>query len=183
MNILKSLALAAVLTAGAATANASVIYANAVDSYVQGGNTVAGGIAPSRSNPANALGAPDGKFVALGLGGELIVSFAQPFKSPGALWEVTFGNRNNHLEIVDVFVGLNNIFTFVGSVTNAVGMNGFSFAGYFNQIKLVDTSPMDDNRDGFDVDAISVVPVPVPAAGLLLLSAIGAVSLLRRRTA
>ncbi len=186
MNIVKSLALAAVLAASAATAQASVIYATAVDSFTQGGTTVSGGIKPDRSNPNNALGAPDGKFVSIGLGGQLVVSFGSLFKTPGAIWEITFGNRDNHVEKADIYAGIGNVFTYVGSVVNSVNMNTFSFAGVFSQIKVVDTSPSNvTNRDGFDVDAISVVPVPVPvpAAGLLLLSAVGAFGMLRRRMA
>jgi hypothetical protein len=183
MNHLKSLLLGAVLAASAATANAAVIYATSVDSYIQGSDTISGGIDPARLVTSNALGAPDGKFLSLGLGGQLIVSFGRVFTSPGELWEITFGNRSGYLEEVEVYLGLGGMFTFLGNVTNAVAANPFVFAGTFDQIKLIDVSPDVPDRDGFDVDAIGVSPIPLPAGGLLLLSALGGALLLRRRAA
>lgn len=185
MNILKSLFLGALLATSAASANAAIVYATSVDSYTQGSNTIAGGsIAPARLITSNALGAPDGSFLSLGFGGEAIFSFGRSFIAPGTLWEITFGNRDNHFEEVEVYLGLGGVFSFLGNVNNALSTgNSFAFAGTFDQIKLVDISPVFSGRDGFDVDAISVSPVPLPAAGLMLLGALGGIAALRRRKA
>jgi hypothetical protein len=189
MNIVKTLSLAAVLAASAASANAAVVYATSVDSYVQGTNTITGGFIPARAITANATGAPDGNMLSLGFGGSAIVSFGTKFIGPGKIWEITFGNKRTgtlpYIETVKVSLGLNGIFTYIGNVSNTTAVTGdsFNFAGTFDQILLEDISPLGPERDGFDIDAISVTAVPVPAAGLLLLSAIGAVAAVRRRSA
>jgi hypothetical protein len=179
MKILTVLGFVATMAVSATASQASVVYADNVDSYTQG----AGITDPNRLVQSNALGPADGKFLSLGLGGEAIFSFGSMFKATGALVEITFGNRETYLEQVEVYGGLGNVFTLLGTVTNSQVTNIFSFGGKFDQLKLVDISPAGKNRDGFDVDAISVVPVPVPAAGLMLLSAIGLVGVMRRRSA
>jgi hypothetical protein len=140
-----------------------------------------GGIDPARSDPDNALGAPDGKFVSLGLGGELILTFGSSFTGPATLWEVTGGDRSKHFEEVELYGGFNSVWTFLGTISNSVGMNNLFFAQTFNQLKLIDISPTFSNRDGFDVDSVSVSMIPVPAAGLLLITALGVVGAVRRR--
>jgi hypothetical protein len=179
MKFLKALAFAGLIAVSGTASQAAVLYATSVDSYTQG----LGITDPNRLVQANALGAPDGAFLSLGRTGEAIVSFGKRFKAIGTLTEITFGNRDNHIEKVELYGGVNGVFTYLGTITNTVANSAFSFAGVFDQLKLVDVSPAGPRRDGWDIDAISVVPVPVPAGGLLLLTAIGAVSMLRRRKA
>ena len=48
----------------------------------------------------------------------------------------------------------------------------FPFAGIFKFLKIVDTSPVVAGRDGFDIDAVSVTAVPLPAGIALLGSSV-----------
>ena len=189
MNIVKSACLATILAVPAATANAAVIYATSVDSYTQGTTTRITGFDPMRAVTANALGAPDGKMLSLGFGGEAILSFGTVFTGPGNIVEITFVNAITgalaYLEEVQVFLGVGGVFSYLTNLKNTTAVTGapFAFSGTFDQIKLVDVSPTGRSRDGFDIDSVSVTAIPVPAAGLLLLSAIGGFAMLRRRTA
>jgi hypothetical protein len=182
-----ALGAAAVLSVGlaASEARATTMWASSVDSFTPGSFSV---VTPGRDDTNNALGEPDGKMLSLGFGGELIVSFGKLFKEPGRIVEITFVPPSTHVEIVKVFAGLNGIFTEIATISNlAAGLAGgaaFGFSGVFDQIKLVDVSPLNGgSTDGFDVDAISVAAVPLPAGGLLLIGALGGLALLRRRTA
>lgn len=176
---ISGLALGAALALGVATtaAQATTIYATSVDNYAPG----TGITDPARTITANALGAADGAFLSLGLGGSATFSFGTVFAAPIRAFEVTFGTRLNHEEIIEVFAGYMGSFTSVGFITNLTGVDDLDFAGYFDQLKLVDISPAFAGRDGFDIDAIAVSPVPLPAGGLLLLTALGAGAALRRR--
>ena len=63
-----------------------------------------------------------------------------------------------------------------GSVPNLNAQGGASLAlldGPWRYLRLVDTSPNVSGRDGFDIDAVSVTPVPLPAAIWMLLAAVG----------
>lgn len=177
---------AAVLAAGFAveSAQAATIWATQVDDFTVG----TGPIPVNRTNPDNALGAPDGEMVSLGFGGELVVSFSRLFQSPGKLFEITFGKTDNHIEIAEIFAGFGGVFQSVATIDNssAAGVAGatFTFAGIFDQIKIVDISPMAGGSvNGFDVDAVGVTPapIPLPAGGLLLVTALGGLALTRRR--
>ena len=162
----------------AATSEAAVIYATNVDSYHQG----AGVVAP-RDNTNNALGAADGSFLALGLGGDATFSFGQLFGSPSKVIEVTFGSRSNHVEKATVIgITAGGAETVLGYIANGVAESVITFTGIFAQLKLVDTSPLGGHSiDGFDIDSIAVSTVPVPAGGLLLAGALGGIAALRRR--
>jgi len=168
----------AALALSAASGQAAVLYASNVDDYTQGTGVVA-----SRAVTAKALGAADGAFLSLGLGGSATFNFGGLFTAPGAIFEVTFGNVKKHKEAVDVFGILSGVATFIGNLTNA--QNGvFNFIGKYDQLRLVDTSPFGGgSTDGYDIDAISVTPaaVPLPAGGLLLLGALGLGVASRRR--
>ena len=161
----------------AATSEAAVIYATSVDQYNQG----AGVVAP-RDNTDNALGAADGSFLALGLGGDATFSFGQVFGSPGAVFEITFGKRSNHIEKATIIGILGGIETVIAFIANGASESVFTFTGIFDQLKIVDTSPIGGGSvDGFDIDAVKVSTVPLPAGGLLLAGALGGIAALRRR--
>jgi hypothetical protein len=104
---------------------------------------------------------------------------------------VTAGARGNHVEsllvsALDVSTGL---WVNLGQLTNA-GPNTLSLAvnlglnpnAVYNRLRLVDNSPVVAGRDGWDIDAISVAAVPLPAAGLLLLAGLGGLAAFRRRS-
>ncbi|PWR03391.1 hypothetical protein DKT77_05880 [Meridianimarinicoccus roseus] len=172
-------------------ASAATLYATNI-SWTNNGTV---GSSNDRDNPLNALGAPDGKFMSLGLGGFADFTFGQLFTGPGVSYEITFGNRAGYLETADVFAGFNGSFTKVGSVDNA-SANGFifNFNGVFDTLRLSDTTPGLPSTDGYDVDAVGVTasvnpapgpsPVPLPAPALLLgagLVGLGGLRRLRRK--
>ena len=137
-----------------------------------------------RGDASRALGAEDGRFLSLGLGGSATFGFGTLFNPIGKVFEVTFGSPRRTPEAADIFGSFRGVRTFLGSVTNG-GPGTFSFAGLFDQLVFVDTTTVLGPRkgDGFDIDAINVTPapIPLPAGGLLLLGALAAVLGLRRR--
>jgi hypothetical protein len=180
----KAFALAAAasasIVAAAPTAQAATVFASSVAEYVEG----AGIVSPARRITDNALGAPDGAFLSLGLGGSAVFDFGTAFRTSVTLTEVTFGNRAGHVESALVY-GLQVLggpATLLGAITNSTSSVTLAFDGVFQLLQVVDTSPALRGRDGFDIDAISVVAVPLPAAGgLLALGLIGGAAMLRRR--
>lgn len=150
-------------------------------------NAVAGrGTADGRDNGENALGAADGKFFEIGNNDEVIFTFGTLFTSPGSVTEVTFGGRTTTwVEQVMVYVGNLSSNTWVAvneaPISNALPTTSFTFdGGPFDAMKFVHFGNMDPSRS-FDIDSVRVAPVPLPAAGLLLVGALGGMSLLRRK--
>ncbi|WP_116133658.1 hypothetical protein [Tropicimonas sp. IMCC34043] len=185
MKFIKSAAVAAAATIFSMGAANALTYATAVD-----WNPGAGAGTPGRSDIANALGATDGSFLSLGLGGTAIFEFGTDFTSPGAVVEVTFGNVGGYPESVAVFVGnsYNNYgdvlsWQSAGVLSNADAQSGgaIAFSGNWKYLALVDTTSGGPSTDGFDVDSVGVSAVPLPAGGLLLLSGLGIAALRRRR--
>lgn len=167
-------------------AQAATIYATGVDWSNNG--TV--GSSNDRNNPLNALGEPDGMFLSLGLGGQADFTFGQSFTGPGESYEITFGNRAGYFESAEVFAGVGGSFSKIGDIDNASAAGFvFNFAGVFDTLRLVDTSPNVAGRDGYDVDAVGVTsvpnpgatPVPLPASALLLGAGVAGLGALRRR--
>jgi hypothetical protein len=179
---LLSLTLAAAAFAGAA--NATPVYPIAVVSADQNGTNVAA----DRSDPTVLFDAyTDGdQFYSLGLGGNLVLDFGSNLYGIGKIIEVTF-KLAHYIETADVYISNSTTFSGgpIASVLNADAQDGFSFlvSTPFRYIKLVDTSPItnDKSRDGFDVAEVSFSPVPVPAAGLMLAGAVAGLGALRRR--
>lgn len=183
-NILFGLLLA---TGVAGAAAAAPVYPVAVVSNDQNGTVVA----PDRSDPNAVIGAADGIFYSLGLGGNLVLDFGEQVGSPGMVTEVTF-RLEGYIEKMEIYVSstLDFLAAAVATVSNqSAGLPGGAVVTFssdpFRYVKLVDISPVGkpwEKRDGFDVDSISFSPVPVPAAGLLLGGALFGLGALRRRT-
>lgn len=178
------------------TLNAATIHATDVTVF-QGAN-----VAAERASGSSALGAPDERFLSLGLGGAAVFSFGQMFTGPASVLEVTWGKRAGYLETARVFVG--NVFaagtpvfnasdfTEIGAVTNADPLTSFAIEGTWRYLAFLDTSPQVRGRDGYDIDSVSVstVPpsveipaIPLPASGLLLLGGLIGFARLRRKPA
>lgn len=175
------------------TAQAATIFASSLEIITDGPR----GTSNDRDNQNNAFGAADGSFFELGYGAVVEFQFGTPtgqsFFGPGSVVEVTNGNADNWPEAVKIEVGMKgDASSFVTALPNPftnTGSNSFTFSGIFDTIRLTDmtlalfgTSPStQSDGGGFDVDSIGVSPVPVPAAGLLLLTALGGAAALRRR--
>ena len=179
-NILFGLLLA---TGVAGAAAAAPVYPVAVVNNDQNGTVVA----PDRSDPNAVIGAADGIFYSLGLGGNLVLDFGEQVGSPGMVTEVTF-RLEGYIEKMEIYVSstLDFLAAAVATVSNqSAGLPGGAVVTFssdpFRYVKLVDISPAVKGRDGFDVDSISFSPVPVPAAGLLLGGALFGLGALRRR--
>ncbi|MEZ6235705.1 MAG: PEP-CTERM sorting domain-containing protein [Phycisphaerales bacterium] len=188
------MALALALASGAAAQD----FAFTVEAVNQGTTNAANHapVGPSRSNPANALGAPNDLFFSLGMGGSMVLGFGGDFGTSVTVWETTTGNIANHPEQADIFVGYGASpgtaqFWFVDTVfNNADGIplslgavNAVSGRTTYNFVRIVDTSnpaALPELADGFDVDSVAVVLVPAPGSAALLAAA-GLVGLRRRR--
>ena len=184
------------LTLGTGVANAVTVHATSI---TVGATTVTTATSTTtRSDLGNALGASDayqsgnvyGGFYSLGIGGSAVFGFGTNFGAPGSVVEVTAGSRSGHPEslLVEAFNVLTSMWENLGTINNqgptgltlAVTLNLAPGAAY-SQLRLTDTSPFVEGRDGWDVDSISVSAVPLPAAGFLLIGALGGLAALRRR--
>ncbi|WP_375688047.1 VPLPA-CTERM sorting domain-containing protein [Pseudooceanicola sp. LIPI14-2-Ac024] len=154
------------------------------------------------------LGAADGKFFSLGLapsyfnfGGTAVFEISPSFTGPSTVVEVT-NTPSNHWEAAAVFVAnsLSELFSalldgdYVGIVNNGKGgteaaITTVNFSGTYSWIAFADVShdyygdasAGNRSQDGFDLDSFTVSAVPVPAGGLLLISALAGAGFLRRR--
>lgn len=192
MTALKTLLASAALVASAAGANAATYFADTIEDVSYGActSTVRACTDDDRQNSANAVDGDSSTFYSLGLGGSLLVSFSQIVGDimPGAIsvFEVTFNRMVGHDEAADVFaVDGDGNESLLGRITNAVGGNSVVANMPFRQLRLVDVTksefPNTTSFDGYDVAQISVAPVPLPAAGLMLLGGLGGLAALRRR--
>lgn len=191
MNKLKTLGIAAsfVVASASASSAATTAYVDLVD-YNPGSFVTD----PLRTNPANSYGAPDNKFLSLGIGGLAVFSFGTLFTGPGTIIEITNGSRAGYLETAKVYVGTsynstsNDIsgFQFLTNITNAAASIPLVISGVWGFLAILDTStPVGSTRDGFDVDSISVAAVPLPAGAVLLGSGMAALGFMgwRRKKA
>ncbi|MEM1077519.1 MAG: VPLPA-CTERM sorting domain-containing protein [Pseudomonadota bacterium] len=154
-------------------------------------DAAARGTVNNRDNPLNALGATDGNFFEIGLGSTVEFQFGTLFQGSGTVVEVTFGNPANHPESVEIFAGIagdESSFVAVDQVsvsnTNAQGPAGVSFTfagGPYDTLRFTDTTVSNAATGGFDIDAVSVSPVPLPAGLLLLGTAMAGLGAMRRR--
>ena len=194
MKMFKSLAFASTFAVAAGAADAATLWATSVE-YTQGS-----GITDlTRTNTANALGATDGSFLSLGIGGTAVFSFGQQFTAPVVIVEFNKSkSATNYYEAVEVYgLLLDGTSVFLTTVENIYAQaetGGYTISGdyVFDKLLLVDISEAGKNRDGFDIDSISVTayvasggetiaPVPLPAAGFLLAGGMVGLAALRRR--
>jgi hypothetical protein len=193
------LAITAALTLTPMKADAATIHATSADIIVDGPR----GTANNRDEISNAFGAADGAFFELGYDAVVEFQFGTPtgqrFFGPGSLIEITFNNDPNWKEAVRIEVGIKgNESSFVTAQPNPFKNTEtfanpvFTFDGIFDTVRLTDLTLAlfggdPSNRStqaatgGFDLDAISVSAVPLPAAGFLLVGALGGLAALRRR--
>jgi hypothetical protein len=198
LNVGKTLAAGALaLVLGAEVAAATTVHATSI---TVGSTTVTTQTnTTNRGDLGNALGASDATqnpsfrgFYSLGLGGSAVFGFGTNFGAPGAVIEVTSGSRSAHPEslLVEALNIVTGLWDTLGSISNQ-GPTGLTLAvslplqpgATYSLLRLTDTSPFAQGRDGWDIDSISVSAVPVPAAGLLLIGALGGLAALRRRKA
>lgn len=153
---------------------------------------------------------PNVNFYSLGRGGAAVFGFGTAFDGTATVFEVTFGcggpqasgGTCNFAETADLYLfngdynpfdgefdetDLVNVgFVFETSIpngnANAPGGASITINGPFTYLALVDTSTQ--GSDGFDVDAVSVSAVPLPAALPLLAGGLGLLGFLgwRRKT-
>lgn len=177
-------AAAAALTAGSLTAaEAAPVYASDAQIVTDGPR----GDRNGRDDLSNALGEEVGDFFELGFGATVDFTFDVLARGPVNVIEVSFGRPQALREEAVVSVGLDGVFTEIGSVTALGGQapDGATLAapGLFDTVRLTDVSPIRGGATfgGFDVDRIGVSPIPLPAAGAALLAGLGALTLVRRR--
>ncbi len=154
------------------------------------------GVTNDRDNPLNALGEADSKFFEIGFGSTIDLTFGKNFASKSTVFEVTFNSVLAFPEEVELWVGKNNVFSYVANVSNLGAQNSDGGATVvlpvgqdFDTVRLIDVSPLTSTAEtingvpvgGFDVNAVRVAPVPLPAAGLLLLAGMGGLALVGRR--
>ena len=195
---LKSALTAAVLGTCATAASAGTIYAQSVS---DGTNTCTVAVQNTdRTDMCNSLGAEDvdGSFSAGGFTSTanfvsgLTYTFGGFFTGPLTIWEVTGGGENNRSYIEQLSFTLFNSVTTAMQMGSVININGdgdgidrwrieTAVAGTFDSLFVQDASDLSGGRDGFDIDAIAVSPVPLPASSLLLLAGLGAFGAMRRK--
>ena len=145
-------------------------FATGVVSFNQGLTALGTAVNAERSISTNALGAPNGQnpsvyapvqnFVYLGLGGSIVIEFADPIANgPGAdiiVWESS-ASVNNERGLIEVSQdGLG--YTPAGTI-NQGGQVDFAdvFSDYVRFVRITDVTPVTGGgqvTDGFDVDAV-----------------------------
>ncbi len=152
-------------------------YATEVVEYVQGTSFGGGAIAANRTNPAEALGAPERSnqsgdlvFVSLGYGGSLTLSFDGAIPNGDGddieVVETTWGNNscNSYDEFANVYVSVSGEpgdWHMVKTICRADNFVDISDAGdgtlgleYVNYVKIVNNNDLSNTPDAFDVDGV-----------------------------
>lgn len=198
MNVLKSaVAGCAMLLAGGAAQAATYTASSIIEDQTSYGvctSSAKNCAANDRRTVTNALGATDGAFYSLGRGGQLTVGFDLPVIARGAtvvLEEVTFNGpfSSRHFEAVDLYSVMGNVMKLVTTIYNTSKTATVNISHGFEYLRLVDVTAREygttSSFDGYDIDSITLTPhpVPVPAAGLMLVGGIAGLALMRRRKA
>ena len=205
LNSLKTLTAAAALMLTAGAASAATVYATSVSGTLLGDQQATTCSVADRNtfrtDMCNALGEEDvdgafelGGFVSLANFDALTFSFGTFFSAPVTVWEVTGGGTSNPGYVESLTITLMNSITnnsVIGSLVNVDGVGDgpnrwkvvYDASGdaVFDSITFVDTSDLTGKRDGFDIDAVAVSAVPLPAGALLLLGGLGGLAAMRRR--
>ena len=145
-------------------------YATGVVSFNQGLTALGTAVNAERSISTNALGAPNGQnpsvyapvqnFVSLGLGGSIVIEFADPIANgPGAdiiVWEssASVNNEQGTIEVSQDGLGYTPVATI-----NQGGQVDFAdaFSDYVRFVRITDVTAVSGGgqvTDGFDVDAV-----------------------------
>ena len=154
-------------------------YASEVVSVEQGATKGGSDVLSVRSNESAALnftaGQDESNFFSLGFGGEIIVSFAQPFSDgPGddlVIYEDTWSNSYPE-ESADVFVSQDGSYwEFIGTADNNdlsgnhastafdLSATNFSWAQYVKVVDTTNASLHNNAADGFDLNGIEALYV------------------------
>ncbi len=176
----------------APTVNADVIHASTVEDFSQGLKKGGGKVKNNRSDPLNALGAPQINdtlnFVSLGFGGSITLGFEESFSEFVTVWETTYGNPSNYPEAAEIFVGygetwdaaqyyslgiMNNYEDgepiLLDNVDQLSGQTDYQF---LRVVDATDRGLHNNGADGFDVDGVGAhAAVPGPASLSLLIAA------------
>jgi len=144
--------------------------------------------ANNRHIATNALGAADNGFFEIGRNSYVDLTFGTLFDTSVTVFEITFGNVAGYLETADIFVGLGDTFWLIDSITNLDAQGGATVGidtslipdgvTAFDTVRVQDTSTQ---GGGFDIDAVRVTPVPLPAGLPLLGAGIVALGVFGRR--
>jgi Ca2+-binding RTX toxin-like protein len=158
-----------------ATVTPDIAYADAFveGSFIQGKRSDGQSIQADRSNPAYALGAPEGtdtlNFVSLGFGGELVLSFnsprfVNPFGPDIQVIETSFGNLPDpaYPERAEFSVSQDGInFTVIGSGFQDESLELPAGINWFSYLKIKDTTDLYawkkghfGTGDGYDIDGL-----------------------------
>ena len=147
-------------------------FASSVVDYVEGSSFNGGFIADDRTNPNNALGAPEQTdqlvFVSLGYGGSITLSF-DPLVPNGEgndlmVVETTFNSVgcNVYPEYADVYVSQNGVdFHFAKTVCKSDNLVDISDAGqgftFITSVRIVNNDALSTTPDGYDLDGVATL--------------------------
>ncbi|MGD9692117.1 MAG: hypothetical protein AB7G17_04715 [Phycisphaerales bacterium] len=191
---------AAGITSGAA--NASIIYGHSVVNASQGLQKNGQAVSNDRSNPNNALGAPQNNdsinFYALGFGGSITISFGVDFTDRVWITETTYGNPSSYPEAAEIFVGVGGAWNTASYYSLGVlqnvndtapislsAANALSGVSAYQFLRIEDRSNPalhSGSADGFDVDGVASIAVPAPMTAGVLALALPVAGWRRRRT-
>jgi len=167
-------------TVGTGTCNA-VGYV--METFVQGTNSNGGMVAANRTNPLNALGAPEGTntlvFLSLGYGGAITLTFNGIVLNDAGddlqIIETTFGNPigcATYPEYADVSVSADGVaFYYIGTVCksdNGVDINDAVGVELdcITHVRIANNNALTTTPDGFDLDGVIAIHNCEAVAGI-----------------